>query len=139
MTLKNTSLIGTFIDAEEITPNILRDIVERFQINKIFIFKVEDQENKFLITFNIRNFEKDEKLRDYKEVYKNTIQLHRNKDNNTLFTINSLNRVVEQQTGTRNSKHKVDWSSFKNSCVLLGNDGSLKIMKTVLSDIVDFS
>ena len=138
MSLRDTSLIGTFVNAEEVPPSTFRDIVERFHTNKIFVFKVDNQEDQFLITFNVKNSEKDQRLRDFKDDYKNTVQLHRNKDNNTLFTINSLNRVVEQQVGLKDPNHKVDWGPYKNSCVLLGNDGSLKVMKTVLHDIVDF-
>lgn len=130
-------LLGTFINAKEISPNIVRNIVETFHVNKVFIFHIQDTNNKFLLTFNVKNSDKDESLRAFKTAFRNTVQLHRNKEYNTLFTINSLNKIIEDQSGSKNNSHKVDWSSYKNSCVLFGNDGVLKVMNIKLHDIID--
>lgn len=135
MTLRDSVLIGTFLSNERVSPSVVRNIVEIFQTNKIFVFDIEDSDKKFLLTFNIRN--KSEELRNYKEEFKNTVQLHRNKENNTLFTINSLNQIILEQGGSKEVRFQVDWSSYKNSCVLLGNNGELKILQIKLHDIID--
>lgn len=135
--MRDSVLIGTFIDNANISPLMVRHIVETFQSYKIFIFDIEDSEKKFLLTFNVKNVDKENKLQKYKKEYKNTVQLHRNKENNTLFTINSLNKVILAQGGSKERRSKVDWSDYKNSCVLLGNDGELKVLKTKLNEIID--
>lgn len=130
-------LLGTFLNVKEIPTSVLRNIAELFHIDKVFVFKVNGENNKFLLTFNTKNSDKDESLRAFKEVHNNTIQLHRNKEHNTLFTINSLNKIIQDQAGSKNNSYKVDWSEYKNSCVLFGNDGILRVIKIRLKEIVD--
>ncbi len=135
--MQDSVLIGTFLNTAQVPASTVRNIVEMFQTNKIFIFRIKDSDKKFLLTFNVKNSSKDEKLQEYKNEFKNTVQLHRNKENNTLFTINSLNKVILEQGGSKESRSRVDWSLYKNSCVLLGNDGELKVLEIKLHDIVD--
>ena len=137
MTLRDSALIGTFLHSNTVSPSTIRSIVETFQAHKIFVFEIKDTEKRFLLTFNIKNSTKDSRLREYKKEYKNTVQLHRSKENNTLFTINSLNQVILEQGDSKEDRPKVDWSPYKNSCVLLGSDGELKVLKTKLHDIID--
>lgn len=134
MRTENLFLAGTFYSGEEIPSAVIRNIVETFSSNQIFVFRVED-ENKFLITFNVNS---SAKFKDYKAKYKNTLQFHRNKDTKTLFTINSLNKVIELQNGgQKDSTYKVKWEEYKNSCLVLDADKNLKVLKLNLEDVVN--
>lgn len=135
--MRDSVLIGTFLDTVSVPSSTVRSIVEMFRSNKIFVFNIKNSEKKFLLTFNVRNADKNNKLQQYKQEYKNTVQLHRNKENKTLFTINSLNRMILEQGGSKEERPKVDWNNYKNSCVLLGNDGELKVFEIKLNDIID--
>lgn len=137
--MKDTVLVGTFISQDRVPRSVVRSILESFNSDKIFIFLVlpeNDNKEKFLITFNITHEEREAKLREYIEKYKNTIQLHRNKEYNTLYTINSLNEVVNRQNGQTDKDYKVDWSEYKNCCLVL-NGQDLKVLKTRLYDIIE--
>lgn len=119
----------------------MREIVETFNVEKIFVFEVTgdgtDDERSFLLTFNIDKDDKDSRFRDYKEKYKNTVQLHRKKEFNTLYTINSLNAVVVEQNGAQDARYNVDWEPYRNTCLLSDKDNKLKVLETTLYDIVE--
>ncbi len=132
--MQNLFLAGTFYKGDEVPPAVIRNIVESFSSNQIFVFKVED-EDMYLITFNVTD---SQKFKEYKTKYKNTLQFHRNKDTKTLFTINSLNKVVElQNNGQKDSTYKVKWDEYKNSCLVLDADKNLKVLKLNLKDVVN--
>lgn len=134
VTPKKDILAGTFIKSGMVPRMIVKEIVENFGTNKIFIFDVDDAgEKKFLITFNVTDGEGD-RFTSFKERHRNTITLHRKKDTNTLYTINSLNEMIAQQNNTDN----LDWSGYKNSCVLLSKDKQLKVLKTRLYDLIEY-
>lgn len=141
--MKDTVLIGTFFRSNLVPRSKIRNIFDTFETSKIFVFEVkenlEHDDKQFLVTFNITRDEKERKLREYKEKYKNTIQLHRNKEFNTLYTINSLNKVVENQAGQKDLDFKVDWSNYSDSCVLLSDTGDVKVLPTRLFDIVELN
>lgn len=136
MRARSLFLAGTFYEGEELPVSVTREIVEIFHSNQIFIFKIED-ENKFLITFNVNDTEK---FQDFKSKNKNTLQFHRNKESHTLFTINSLNKVIELQNGgKKDSSFKVEWNDYKNCCLVLDNNKNLKILKLTLKDIININ
>ena len=68
--------------------------------------------------------------------YKNTISVHRKKDSNTLYTINSLNALVKDLNGgVSDSNYLIDWNLYRNQILLVDND-SYKIVSTKLFKIV---
>ncbi len=131
-------LVGTFVKKSYVPQRILKSIVENFNTNKIFIFSVEDETHQRLITFNVEKDFLDDRFTDYKDLNKNTLRLHRRKDSNTFYTINALNAVVEKQNGKQDTKFEVDWTELKNCCLLLDQDGNLKILKTKLAKVIDY-
>lgn len=133
-------LIGTFIRGNMVPRKVMRDIFETFNVKKIFIFEVKEDSNKrsFLLTYNIDKKYKDKHLRDFKNKFRNTVQLHRKKNFNILYTINSLNAIVVKQNGKQDSNYDVDWSLYKNACLLSDKENNLKVLKTNLYDVVEF-
>lgn len=134
---KKDILAGTFVKSNMVPRRVVKEIVESFSTEKIFIFEVQEAgEKKFLITFNVSP-EEGERFSLYKEKYRNTVTLHRKKDTNTLYTINSLNEIISKQNKLED-KQNLDWSAYEDSCVLLGKDKELKVLKTRLYDLIEY-
>jgi hypothetical protein len=67
----------------------------------------------------------------------NTILVHRKKESNTLYTINSLNRLIESLNGgVLDISFKVNWNDYQN-CILLTKGAELKRVNTKLHRIIE--
>lgn len=131
-------LIGTFVKKPHVPQKILKSIVENFDVDKIFIFSVNDEKHQRLVTFNISNEQLGEKFLSFKKENKNSLCLHRRKDSNTFYTINSLNKLIQKKNnGIFDSSFKLDWNEFKNKCLVLDKDGEVKFLETKLAKIID--
>jgi hypothetical protein len=125
----SNKLFCTF-STEDALEETLRVIQERYKIiyNKIFILHATNQAE-YIFTYNVDlgnvNF------------LPNTILVHRKKESNTLYTINSLNRLIESlNNGVLDIQFKVDWTDYRN-CILLTKGPELKKVDTKLYRIVD--
>ncbi len=132
-------LIGTFVRSPYVPSRIIRNVQEIFDPDRIFIFSVKnDETNKRLITFNIDKNDMGDRFSEYKKIFKNTLRLHRRKDSNTFYTLNSLNKVVKDQNGGSEDKQfEVDWTNFKNCCLVLDKGGNVKALETKLAKIIE--
>jgi uncharacterized protein YpuA (DUF1002 family) len=88
----------------------------------------ETDTEQLLLTYRI--FLDFDKKVDIRKELGNTIQIH--KKNNTFFTINALNKLIELENNLSegnidHSKFNVDWNKFENKIILLKN-GSLDIL-----------
>jgi mRNA-degrading endonuclease YafQ of YafQ-DinJ toxin-antitoxin module len=136
--MENTVLLGTFIKRSHVSQRLLKSIVENFNANRIFIFSVEDETHKRLITFNVNKEDLDKKFSEFRKTNKNTLRLHRNKESNTFYTINSLNKLIDVQNGTKDETFKVNWNDYKNCCLLVDNQGQFVPLKTKLAKIIEY-
>ncbi len=125
----SNKLFCTF-STEDTLEQTLRTIQERYKIiyNKIFILHATAQQE-YIFTYNVDlgnvNF------------LPNTILVHRKKESNTLYTINSLNRLIESlNNGVLDTQFKVNWTDYKN-CILLTKGPELKKVDTKLYKIVE--
>lgn len=125
----SNKLFCTF-STEDALEETLRVIQERYKIiyNKIFILHATNQAE-YIFTYNVDlgnvNF------------LPNTILVHRKKESNTLYTINSLNRLIESLNGgVLDVQFKVNWTEYKN-CILLTKGPELKKVDTKLYRIVE--
>lgn len=131
-------LVGTFINYPHVSRKTLRFIAENFNPDRIFIFSVDDENTKRLVTFNVNKSDLGNKFSEYKAKYRNTLRLHRHKDSNTFYTINSLNEVVKtQNNGEKDESFQVQWEDFENSCLVIDSEGRVKSLKTKLAKIID--
>jgi len=97
---------------------------------KIFVLESYDSEE-LLCTFNI------EVEGTTTKVLPNTILLHRKKETNTLYTINSLNLLIKSlNEGVLDISFKVNWNDFRNT-VLLSQGDELKKLSTKIYKIVN--
>jgi hypothetical protein len=63
--------------------------------------------------------------------------MHRRKECNVLYTINSLNKLIESLNGgVRDNSYKVNWKDYENSILLTQKDQFVQL-KTKIHDIVN--
>ena len=86
--------------------------------NKIFVFANEKNLREIYLTFNIvKNI-------DSKIKYPNTISVHRKKQTNTLYTLNAMNRLIEDENnGVFDKTFQLNWDLYKNSIILVADPG----------------
>jgi hypothetical protein len=114
-------LLATFVKADFLE-RFLQKLRKRFSIKKehIFFFKLDNGD--FLLTYRLF-IDIDNKV-DIKKELPKTIQVH--KKNDTVFTINALNRLIEKESGLvgniNHKDYKIDWEQYKNKIILLKDD-----------------
>jgi hypothetical protein len=97
--------------------------------NKIFVLESQDSDE-YLCTYNI------EIQGTNTKVLPNTILLHRKKETNTLYTINSLNLLIKSlNEGVLDTSYRVNWQDYSNT-VLLTQGSELKTLGTKIHKIV---
>jgi len=97
---------------------------------KIFVLESTDSEE-FLCTYNI------EVEGTTTKVLPNTILLHRKKETNTLYTINSLNLLIKSlNEGILDISFRINWNDYRNT-VLLSQGEELKRLSTKIHKIVN--
>jgi len=97
--------------------------------NKIFVLESVDSEE-YLCTYNI------EVQDGSARILPNTILLHRKKETNTLYTINSLNTLIKSlNEGVLDTTFRIDWHNYRNT-VLLTQGEELKQLSTKIHKIV---
>lgn len=123
-------LFATF-SAKDKLEESLATIQETYSIlyNKIFVLESKDSDE-LLITYNI------DPVASSSRILPNTILLHRKKETNTLYTINSLNILVKElNNGVVDPSYKVEWSDYKNT-VLLTQGNELRKLETKIFKII---
>ena len=97
--------------------------------NKIFVLESKDSDE-YLCTYNI------EIQGSSTKILPNTILLHRKKETNTLYTINSLNLLIKSlNEGILDTSYRIDWQDYSNT-VLLTQGSELKTLGTKIHKIV---
>ena len=127
--LKN-KLFCTFSPKDKLDTT-LDTIIGEYTImyNKIFVLESEDSDE-LLCTYNI------EVQDTTTRVLPNTILLHRKKETNTLYTINSLNLLIKSlNEGILDTSFRVEWQNYRNT-VLLTQGDDLRKLSTKIHKIV---
>jgi hypothetical protein len=87
-----SQLLCTFSDAERLNDTI--DVIIGYHdimFDKIYVFSNIEDPNQLICTYNIGETNEDFITNT------NTISLHRKKQTNTLYTINSLNEIIRSK------------------------------------------
>ena len=127
--LKN-KLFCTF-SAKDKLDNTLSTIIGEYAImyGKIFVLESEDSDE-YLCTYNI------EVDQNTTRILPNTILLHRKKESNTLYTINSLNLLIKSlNNGVLDTTYRINWQDYRNT-VLLTQGIDLRKLSTKIYKIV---
>ena len=128
-----TQLLATFTTKTDLEKTI-ESIKGAYTIafSKIYVLQNEDSVDELICTYNVDLANG----ADYNDV-KGTISLHRKKQTNTLYTINSLNEVIRSKNnGVLDKRFTVDWSEYQNQLLLVNNEG-LNIIHTKIHKIID--
>lgn len=127
----NIQLLCTFSNEKELDI-VLKVIYEKYSyLNKIFILENTKKNKNYYCTYNVN-------ISDSKNTIKNTISFHRNKETNTLYTINAINYIIkEMNNGILEKNIRINWENYKNSIIMISNDEFLKI-ETKLNKIISF-
>ena len=113
---------------EEVLDTIKSEYVIMY--GKIFVLESEDSDE-LLCTYNI------EVQSTNTRVLPNTILLHRKKETNTLYTINSLNLLIKSlNEGILDTTFRVEWQNYRNT-VLLTQGDDLRKLSTKIHKIVN--
>lgn len=118
--LNKAVLIGTFVERKKIL-NFLELLKYKFHISydKIFVYEIENNKYEYLVTF--KAFDKELYLKNIR----NSTVMH--VKNGSLFSINALNKLIEQESGySLNKEYKLDWALYKDKLIILTN-GTLSI------------
>ena len=117
--INKSVLIGTFIKKNKILC-FLENLKNNYNIqyDKIFVFSIKHNTNEYLVTFRAND----------KEIFLSEINgstvMH--VKNGCLFSINALNKLIENENGTKNKDYKINWDLYKDKLIILTN-GNLSI------------
>ena len=89
---------------------------------RIFVLSIEDSEE-LVCSFNLEKG-------NIRKQLPGAMLVHRKKETNTMYTINSLNALIRKENnGISDSTFSVDWSKYSNSLLVTSNS-ELKVLKT---------
>ena len=126
----NNKLFCTFTDQEGLD-SLLEQIQRSYSImyNKIFVLYVKSNDE-YVCTYNVDQG-------NVSGLPENTIMVHRKKETNTLYTINTLNELIKKLNGgIVDTSYRVEWPHYRNS-ILLTQHNELKQLKTKIFKILD--
>ena len=122
-------LLCTFSNSLQYT-EVIKEIPQQYTLidNKIFIFANENNLRELYLTFNVQKTDRNVR-------YKGTISIHRKKQTNTLYTLNAMNKLIEDENnGVYDKNFQLSWELYKNS-IILTNDIGVKIVPLKLFSI----
>jgi len=124
-------LFCTFTQKAEIQDTI-SDITSNYTIlySKIFVLEVADSDE-YVCTYNldVENF-------DRSKILPGTILMHRRKETDTLYTINSLNALITTiNNGVLDKSYRINWADYRNS-ILLTRAGQFAKLNTKVYKII---
>ena len=124
-------LLCTFTTAKDIrtTADEIRKFYEVYS-NRIFAFINAQNIKEVYLTYNVLNVRKDAPK------FPNTILIHRKKQTNTLYTLNAMNRLIEEENGHADKTFIVNWKLYENSLIITG-DVSIRVIPLKISTILD--
>ena len=126
----NNKLFATFTTLEELD-NLVNQLNQTYSImyKKIFVLQLSDSDE-YILTYNVDQG-------NVNSIPENTILVHRKKEYNVLYTINSLNELIKSlNNGVVNPNYRIDWQHYKNT-ILLTQHNELKQLKTKIYQIVN--
>lgn len=96
---------------------------------RIFVLSIEGSPE-LVCSFNI------EKGNQRKQL-SGAMLVHRKKETNTMYTINSLNALIRSENnGIVDTSYSVDWNKFSNALLVTSNN-ELKVLKTKVYQIIN--
>ena len=119
----NGVIIGTFVKKNKILSFLeLLRTGYGIKLDKVFIYDIDTNQFEYLVTF--KTFNKD---RFIKKINNATVM---HVKNGCLFSINALNRLIDQEKDddAPNNEYVVDWEKYKDKLIIL-TGGELSVSK----------
>lgn len=131
MQFENRQLLCTFSNNKEYE-KIAEDILAFYQVYsaRIFVFESTHNDTELYLTFNVINMQKNAPK------FPNTILIHRKKQTNTLYTLNAMNRLIQEENGSLDKNYIVKWNLYENSLIITG-DVSIRIIPLKIFTVID--
>jgi hypothetical protein len=128
-----TQLLCTFCAKKDIESTIEHiKKVYSLAFNSVYVLDNVNDESQAILTYNI-----DMTKPVLGEAPESTISVHRKKQTNTIYTINAINKLIEEKNGgVLDKTYKIDWAELKNT-VLVTAYGHLKKVNTKISNIIN--
>lgn len=98
--------------------------------NRIFVFSSAQNPKDFYLTYNVVDMQRDG------QKFPNTILIHRKKQTNTLYTLNAMNRLIEEENGRLDKSFVVNWKLYENSLIITG-DVSVRIIPLKIASVIE--
>ena len=96
---------------------------------RVFVLSIDGSEE-LICSFNVEKG-------NHKKQLSGAMLVHRKKETNTMYTINSLNALIKKENnGIVDSSYSVDWSKYANSLLVTSNN-DLKILNTKVYQIIN--
>jgi hypothetical protein len=119
----NGIIIGTFVRKNKIL-SFLEALRAGYgiKLDKVFVYEIDTNQLEYLVTF--KTFDKDKFIKKIS----NATVMH--VKNGCLFSINALNKLIDQEKGDDkpNNEYLVDWDKYKDKLIIL-TGGELSISK----------
>lgn len=128
----DTQLLCTFVNVNELD-SVVTHVQQTYKLvfNKIYVLENTHDANQLVLTYNV---EKASTLNGIAPA--STISVHRKKQTNTIYTINAINKLIEDKNnGILDKTYRIDWSELKNM-VLVTAYGKLKTVNTKLLKVI---
>lgn len=129
-----SQLLCTFVNPGEIDA-VIQQIQSTYKLvfNKIYVLENTNDINQHVLTYNVER----SSVTNVKAPL-STISVHRKKHTNTIYTINAINKLIEEKNnGVLDKNFKIDWNELQNM-ILVTAYGRLKTVNTKLIKIVEF-
>jgi len=121
--MEKTILLASFIFPERLDW-FLDYLYTKFSINKsdVFCYKNLDDDSKLIITFKF-TIPSGQRV-NLKNLFPSAVPIH--KKGTTFYTINALNRLIDQESGGNQTNIdyktvKIKWDDFKNKIIIIND------------------
>lgn len=118
----NRQLLCTFSTSIDYKKTV-EDVLDFYEVynRRIFAFSNVKNPKEIFLTYNVLNMQRNAPK------FLNTILIHRKKQTNTLYTLNAMNRLIEEEHGSFDKTYAVNWNLYENSLIITG-DISIRII-----------
>lgn len=127
----NRQLLCTF-SSENDYKKTIEDILAFYEVynKRVFAFSNVKNPKEIFLTYNVLNMQRDAPK------FPNTILIHRKKQTNTLYTLNAMNKLIEEEHGSLDKTFVVSWNLYENSLIITG-DISIRIIPLKIHSVVE--
>ena len=127
-----TQLLCTFVKRPQLNSTI-DEIMSAYEIifDKIYVFQNDEDAEDLFCTYNVDAI-------NLGKFIENTISLHRKKQTNSLYTINSLNEIIKSlNNGVLDKRYEIPSENYQNSILLTNREKGFSHIRTHIYSIID--